>query len=80
MFVMVNCWAFVSVLSHPWTFCVSVGFCGGRPVLLPEWRGKPPLRQLLTPLCQFYKCKTTLHTSEEKIILKWKFLYVCCGL
>lgn len=31
--------------SHPLNLCVSSGLCGGRPLLLPERRGKPPLNQ-----------------------------------
>ena len=31
-------------LSHSSTLCVSSGFCGGRPLLLPEWRGNAPFK------------------------------------
>lgn len=38
----------VCFLSLAFILRVSSGFCGGRPLLFPEWRGKPPLKLLLT--------------------------------
>lgn len=50
--------------------CVSLGLCGGRPLLFSEWRGKAPLKQSLTPSHRSYWCTPTIYIDSFMIRVK----------